>query len=426
MAPPGEKAENTSDKDLKASDKDLRRSERNKSDKSQGKDGKSTDKDDLSLPPPLQVQERLAAKGKTSSATSTPKKVTFSDDEARLDRSIDQMERSIHEAETQLNELVHQKRIKGNQERLERLKQTLDKTKKKVKEAEEEGEKKEEELVMSDLRKNEKKKAHKTLSNLGLVSDTEDSSSESSESSESLEFLNQFETSNATKQKRHKNNASSSDSSSSDSSDDSDVSSKHKSRKKHSKKSKKSGMSKKASDKVKFPQTWPHSVLQYEFVSQNVQFKDLTFNMFVAGECEILTSKHISQKEFKGRLRLLKKIAYLTNIHDWKRVLQFYAAWVRRIEMSLSSWRDDSTIIENAMLFSKSFGKLLGRESSRTGQVWWCQDFNNNKCSVNSSSHQKNILGQTRLVQHICRTFWRIDKKQLQHPENSSACPHKH
>ena len=196
--------------------------------------------------------------------------------------------------------------------------------------------------------KNEKlkKKAHKALSNLGLVSDTEESSSESSESSESLEFLNQFEASNTRKQKRHKNKASSGDSSSSDTSDDSDVSSKHKSRKKHSKKSKKSGMSKKASDKVKFPQTWPHSVLQYEFVSQNVQFKDLTFNMFVAGECEILTSKHISQKEFKGRLRLLKKIVYLTNIHDWKRVLQFFAAWVRRIEMGLSSWRDDSTIIK--------------------------------------------------------------------------------
>ena len=48
--------------------------------------------------------------------------------------------------------------------------------------------------------------------------------------------------------------------------------------------------------------------------------------MFVAGECEILTSKHISKKEFKGRLKLLKKLAYLVNIHDWKRVLQFYAA----------------------------------------------------------------------------------------------------
>ena len=60
-------------------------------------------------------------------------------------------------------------------------------------------------------------------------------------------------------------------------------------------------MSKKASDIVKYPQIWPHSVLQFEFVSQNIQFKDISFKMFVAGELEILTSK-ISKREFKGRI----------------------------------------------------------------------------------------------------------------------------
>ena len=63
---------------------------------------------------------------------------------------------------------------------------------------------------------------------------------------------------------------------------------------------------KKASDKVKHPHIWPHSVLQYQFVSQVVQLKDLSFKMFVAGELEILMSK-IFKKEFKGRLSLLKK-----------------------------------------------------------------------------------------------------------------------
>ena len=58
-------------------------------------------------------------------------------------------------------------------------------------------------------------------------------------------------------------------------------------------------MSKKASDKVKHPQIWPHSVLQYEFVSENVKFKDLDLKMFVAGELEILMTK-ILRTEFKG------------------------------------------------------------------------------------------------------------------------------
>ena len=85
--------------------------------------------------------------------------------------------------------------------------------------------------------------------------------------------------------------------------------------------------------------------------------------MFVAGELEILTSK-ISKTELKGRINLLKKIAYLANMYDWKRLLQFYAAWVRCVKMGLNSWRDDSSIIENAMLTNKSFGLKQGREGA--------------------------------------------------------------
>lgn len=107
-------------------------------------------------------------------------------------------------------------------------------------------------------------------------------------------------------------------------------------------------MSRKASDKVKEPQIWPHSVLQFEFVSEHISFNQLEFKMFIAGELEILTSK-ISKAEFKGRIRFLKKLVYYANIYDWKRVLQFYAAWLRRIEMGLNSWRDDPAQIEPAI-----------------------------------------------------------------------------
>ena len=68
-------------------------------------------------------------------------------------------------------------------------------------------------------------------------------------------------------------------------------------------------MSKKASDKVKHPEIWPYSVLQYEFVSETVKFKDLDLKMFVAGEFDILMTK-ISRTEFKGRMRFLKQLVY--------------------------------------------------------------------------------------------------------------------
>ena len=75
--------------------------------------------------------------------------------------------------------------------------------------------------------------------------------------------------------------------------------------KKDKKKSKKCGMSKRASDNVKHPQIWPHSVLQYEFVSDHVFFTKSDFKMFLCGELEILTSR-ISKSEFKGRIYFLK------------------------------------------------------------------------------------------------------------------------
>ena len=142
-------------------------------------------------------------------------------------------------------------------------------------------------------------KVKKTLADLGLVSDTDQSASDSSECSDS-EFLKQFEPS-AIRRKHKKQKESSTSSSSSDSSDESDFSSKHNSqKKKHSKKSKKSGMSKKASDKVKYPHIWPHSVLQFQLVSQNVQFKDFNFNMFVAGECEVLRQQIFPERFLKA------------------------------------------------------------------------------------------------------------------------------
>lgn len=184
-------------------------------------------------------------------------------------------------------------------------------------------------------------------------------------------------------------------------------------------------MSKKASDKVKHPQIWPHSVLQYEFVSEHVSFKKLDLKMFLAGELEILTSK-ISKSEFKGRFRFLKKIVYYSNIYDWNQLLHFYAAWLRRIEMGLNSWSDNPSQIENAMLANKSYKRKSDKEYfAKAEQIWWCSDFNNNKCSFQSLTHQKTVKGHMRLVRHICGSCWRKDKKQHQHPKTSTACSYK-
>ena len=76
--------------------------------------------------------------------------------------------------------------------------------------------------------------------------------------------------------------------------------------------------------------------MQFEYVSESVSFMSLDIKMFVAGELEVILRKRIGASEKLGRLKLLKKIMYFVNIYEWKALLKFYAAWVRRIEIGLS------------------------------------------------------------------------------------------
>ena len=429
----------------------------------------SKDEQDFALPPPLQLQEKKLA-------TSTPAKQggdspddavldklsqsgakasgshNDSSDEDTLDREIAETEKSIRETQARLDDLEKATRVQSKRDKLAKMKGRLEKNQQKIQAAKEKGEKKQSYSTVknkagdtskdscikaADLRENIKlkKRAKHKIQSLGLISDNEhsvDSSSDSSSESSvdyglsDSEIETKSKTKKSNKSKQHDRNLSS-DSDSSRSSDSSESEDTRKSRRSHKnkKKSKKSGMSRRASDKVKYPQVWPHTVLQYEFVSDHVSFKKLDIKMFFSGEFEILTSK-ISNKEFRGRLKFLKKIAYYANIYDWSQLLHFYAAWLRRIEMGLNSWSDDPSQIENAMLTNKKPRSKQDRGYlSQSDQTWWCPDFNNNKCSFQTFSHQKTILGHPRLVKHICGTCWKREKKQLRHPECSTACPYK-
>ena len=123
---------------------------------------------------------------------------------------------------------------------------------------------------------------------------------------------------------------------------------------------------------------------------------------------------------------------YFVNIYEWSTLLRFYAAWVRKIEVGLSTWSDDPSEIETPMLARYTLNKNKGinmqvkSSSSRNSeQVWWCPDYNKQQCSAGSSVHQKFIKNQSRTVKHICSSWLKKDKKQLGHPHTSAACPYR-
>ena len=268
---------------------------------------------------------------------------------------------------------------------------------------------------ITTLRKDKKLKAlvRKELKKMGLVEPK--SKSESSEDSTESESTSS-------------SSSSSSLSSSDDESTDSECRSKSK---KKTKKKLKSGINAKASDKVKFPQEWPHAHLQYEHVDKQMKFKELTFRLFVAGELEIISGEDLTTEEKQGRLKLLKKIVYYSSTYEFEGLKAYYAAWLRDIELGLRKWSDDPHEIESAILTkhllkskSQPFkkGNMQGANQN-TDRVWFCSLYQRNKCS-HKSSHLQVIKGKQRMATHICATCWQKDKKKLEHPECSSACPH--
>ena len=136
-----------------------------------------------------------------------------------------------------------------------------------------------------------------------------------------------------------------SDSQSSDSyfdSSDSESDESSKKKKKHRKhKKKKSGINAKALDRVKYPQKWSHSHLQFEHVNKRVKFDELDFKLFIAGELEILSDDDLTPTERSGRLSLLKNIVYYYATYEFKGLKAFYAVWLREIELGKKKWSDD-------------------------------------------------------------------------------------
>lgn len=220
----------------------------------------------------------------------------------------------------------------------------------------------------------------------------------------------------------------------SSSSDDKEKSQKDRRKKRKSHK-KKSGIRAKASDRVKYPQKWPQAHLQYEHVSKQVKYDELDFRLFIAGELEIISEDKLPKDEKVGRLNLLKKIVYYSSTYDFKGLREFYAAWLREIEMGRKSWRDNSNEIESAILskyvrpqknYNKGDLKRDKSGKSNAGEdekVWFCSMYQKNKCS-NSTDHLVVVKGKMRMAMHICASCWLKDKKKMQHPESSSACPH--
>ncbi len=67
-------------------------------------------------------------------------------------------------------------------------------------------------------------------------------------------------------------------------------------------------------------------------------------------ELEIVLRDSIDRTERQGRLMLLKKIMYYSNLYRWQGLLFFYAAWLHKIEFGQTTWANYPSSIEVPVL----------------------------------------------------------------------------
>lgn len=154
-------------------------------------------------------------------------------------------------------------------------------------------------------------------------------------------------------------------------------------------------------------------------------FDDLEFNLFEAGEFEIIASSKIDEKEKNGRILLLKKIAYYYELYEWKGIKKLYAHIIRQIENGIAEWGHDFSDIETPLLIKYVKVEQKGKHldvKKKDEVVFYCGFYQRKKCP-RTTSHYGKIKGIDRFLQHICATCYKKEGKKLAHPECSDLCP---
>ena len=177
-----------------------------------------------------------------------------------------------------------------------------------------------------------------------------------------------------------------------------------------------SGRHDKLSDTKLITNEWyAHTALD-EVMGGKKDFGDLSFNLLVAGELEIIGSPHTSSKEVYSRIELLKKLAYKHEVMSLKDVLVQYASFVSKVEKGKFKWgsKKDLTSFEQQLMYTISVDrvrtestvgyradKVRLKSSGKDDRKKYCLDYNKGTCK-SQGPHEGLLNGATVLKHHIC------------------------
>ena len=186
-----------------------------------------------------------------------------------------------------------------------------------------------------------------------------------------------------------------------------------------------SGLYAKASNvRLRSNELFAHSTLDDELIGDR-DLKNLSFNLLVAGELEIISDHSTSEKEKFTRMEVLKKLSYKAEYLSNTDILRLYSKFIQKIEKGKFRWgsRSDLRIFDNQLIYALSIENRKVEKSHERkvknkmeNRKIYCLDYNRGVCKQ-SSSHEGKLHGNTVFKLHVCKACLVKNGEELQHPE---------
>ena len=161
-------------------------------------------------------------------------------------------------------------------------------------------------------------------------------------------------------------------------------------------------------NRARTPQLCPQEYLRVEHVRDPIKYDDLDLRLFVSGELNIIDRDDILQREWHGRLNLLKHILYLAGFYEWRGCMQLYPTIINQIELGIKSWSSDFS--EEQALVLLPYAQPNRRERPQAtepvrrnqnqnrnsdtpdSRVWFCGPYQKGDCNK-PESHRAFVQG---------------------------------
>ena len=196
---------------------------------------------------------------------------------------------------------------------------------------------------------------------------------------------------------------------------------------------KRSGMLDKATTNIQHKEIWPQKNLLEDWADEEMEFKHMQFEHFVAGESRTI-EMCTEPAQILGCLRLLRRMAYAKlRGYEWPLIRKMYAAILRSIETKENTWdnnfdRYETILYKRAPVRREERREERQQSGTNSAKKWFCRDWNKGNCS-RTAPHKAWFGSGTNAVQrtvlHMCAICYMKEKAQKDHPEGHDSCPHK-